>query len=51
MRVPVEGVVGIRSHPPFLLRFSPIGRTGDQKGASLVLLEATSEINSSFFDN
>lgn len=47
MRVPVEGVVRIHSHPSFPLRFSPICRTGDEEGASRVLLKATSEINSS----
>lgn len=47
MRVPVEGVVWIQSHPSFLLRFSPVCGTGDEEGPSPVLLKVTSDNDSS----
>lgn len=49
VRVPVEGVVRIRRHPSFPLGLGSICGTGDEEGASGVLLEAASEINSSLF--
>lgn len=39
MRVPVAGVVGVRCHPSFLLRFSPVCRAGYEEWATLVLLK------------
>lgn len=38
MCVPVVKVVGVRCHPSFLLRFSPVCWTGDEERATLVLL-------------
>lgn len=39
MCVPIVKVVGVHCHPSLLLRFSPVCRTGDEKGATLVLLK------------